>query len=381
MLNVKSTGGHMKFLPVIILMFAAVVLFPNVNSAHAADDVTVPTDPITRVDGGVCVAPPVGEEVDKAIDNFTNKYLNFCITDSGFIVTPVMGPTFVTGLRLYTANDTEKRDPASYTLEGSNTGGPPYTTISQGNLSLPAGRNVIKDPKTPISLSLNHETVNFSNNTSYTSYQLIFPTVKDNGATAADAMQIGEVELLGLVDYASVPTLATTTPTTYDCSVTKVEMHNGTSWVTIFTGTAPLDLVAGGTFPGVVGVALPAGTYSQIRVTFTNSFPLEGSRSDGVNDYYTTGTTYGGQTNLCSTATADPASSAEFTFRIEDWGAINTPVAQTFAITPVTIGPSTGYQPTLRFTISDKLELKGTAGKPSTYFFVLSAPTVSIVEP
>jgi len=359
----------MKFLPGIILMFAVAVLFPCVNSAHADDDVTVPTDPITRVDGpGGCAVPPAGEEVDKAIDDNTQKYLNFCILGSGFIVTPAVGPTILTGLRFYTANDKPNRDPASYKLEGSNDVGVSYTTISEGNLSLPAGRNpsgsAIPD------LSLNHQAVSFSNSTSYTSYRLTFPTVK----VVDDAMQIGEVELLGLF-------IATTTPTSYDCSVTKVEMHNGTSWVTIFTGTAALDVVPGGTFPGVSDRTLPAGTYSKIKVTFTNSFPVKGSRIHGGTTYYTTAATFGGQTNLASTPTNVAGSMAEFTFRIDDWGAINDPVSQEFAITPVTVGPLTDYQPTLRFTISDKLELKGTDGTLATYYFALSAPTVSIVEP
>ena len=175
--------------------------------------------------------------------------------------------------------------------------------------------------------------------------------------------------------------LATTTPTSYDCSVKKVEMYNGSTWVTIFSGTAALDVVLGGTFPGVSDLPLPAGTYSQIRVTLTNSFPLKGSRSYGGTTYYTTATTFGGQTNLASTPTTDSGSEAEFTFRIEAWGAINTEMPQTFTITYITVGPLTDYQPTVRVTISDKLELKGTDGSPSTYYFALSAPTVSIVEP
>ena len=175
--------------------------------------------------------------------------------------------------------------------------------------------------------------------------------------------------------------LATTTPTSYDCSVTKVEMHNGTSWVTIFPGTAALDVVPGGTFPGVSDLSLPAGTYSQIRVTFTNSFPLKGSRSYGGTPYYTTAATFGGQTNLASTPTTVAGDMAEYTFYNPAWKALNADVTQTFSITPITVGPTTNYQPTLRFTISDKLVLKGTDGAPATYYFSLSAPTVSIVEP
>jgi len=185
----------------------------------------------------------------------------------------------------------------------------------------------------------------------------------------------------GQVSFNSLGTLPTGTPSSYMVTVTKVEMWNLTSWVTIFSGTAQLDVKAGGTFPGIGDLSLPAGTYSQVRVTFNNSFPVAGTLSYGGTAYYTTATTFGGQTNLASTPTTVAESMAEFTFRIEAWGAINTEVPQTFAITPITVGPLTDYQPTVRVTISDKLELKGTAGTPSTYYFALSAPTVNIVEP
>ena len=72
---------------------------------------------------------------------------------------------------------------------------------------------------------------------------------------------------------------------------------------------------------------------------------------------------------------------AEFTFYNPAWGAFNAEVTQTFAITPITVGPATDYQPTLRFTIGNTLLLKGSADDPSSYYFSLDAPTVSIVEP
>jgi len=181
--------------------------------------------------------------------------------------------------------------------------------------------------------------------------------------------------------HGTAPTLATTTPTSYDCSVKKVEMWNGSTWIGIFSGTAQLDMVSGGTFPGISNLSLPAGTYTQVRVTFNNSFPVAGTLSYGGTAYYTTAATFWGQTNLASTPTTAAGSMAEFTFKVEAWGALNADVTQAFDITPVTVGTSTDYQPTLRFTISNRLVLKGTAGTPATYYFALSAPTVSIVEP
>ena len=118
----------------------------NANGTGAVlEDVTRPGDEIIRVDGtndgdSTAGVPPVNEDVDKAIDNTTRKHLNFIDLNSGFIVTPSLGATVVTGVRVYTANDWEPRDPASYKLEGLNANGS-YETISEGPLSLPAARN------------------------------------------------------------------------------------------------------------------------------------------------------------------------------------------------------------------------------------------------
>jgi len=192
--------------------------------------------------------------------------------------------------------------------------------------------------------------------------------------------------------FNSAGTLPAGTPSSYKVTVTKVEMYykgaprvpmyNRVSWVTIFSGIAQLDIVAGGTFPGISDLSLPAaGSYSQVRITFNNSFRVEGTLSYCGTAYYTTATTFGGQTNLASSPTTVAGSMAEFTFYNPAWGALNADVTQTFSITPITVGPTTDYQPTLRFTISNSLLLKGTAGNASSYFFSLDAPTLSLVEP
>jgi hypothetical protein len=181
------------------LSFAVVVIIVlAICNVSAQAGVVSPGDIIVRVDGvndgdRYYGPPPSGEEVFHAIDGNTQKYLNFLDHNSGFIVTPSIGATVITGLRLYTANDFEERDPASYKLEGSNTGpSGPFTLISQDSLNLPSGRNfsgsAIPDPR------LSHQELRFSNNKAYTTYKLTFPTLKN--AKAANSMQIGEVEFL-----------------------------------------------------------------------------------------------------------------------------------------------------------------------------------------
>ena len=183
------------------------------------------------------------------------------------------------------------------------------------------------------------------------------------------------------VFFISTGRLDTGKPSSYKVTVTKIEMYNGTSWVSIFSGTAQLDMVLGGTFPGISDLNLPVGTYSQIRTTFNNAFPATGTLSHDGHPYYTTAATFEGQTNLDSTPTTVAGDMAEFTFYEPTWGALNADVTRTSAISPVTVGPATDYQPTLRFTISPTFHLKESAGDTPGFYFSLGVPTVSLVEP
>jgi hypothetical protein len=161
--------------------------------------VTTPTDNITAFGGNT----PSGENATHVIDGLTSKYLNFganggspFVGPVGFVVNPSMGRTIVTALRFYTANDSEDRDPADYILAGSNDGGNTYTTISSGPLALPSGRNnggLSLDPTTQYM-----QQVLFTNSVGYTTYKVSFTKVKT--PASAVAMQIGEVEILGVAD-------------------------------------------------------------------------------------------------------------------------------------------------------------------------------------
>ena len=167
----------------------------------------------------------------------------------------------------------------------------------------------------------------------------------------------------------------------FKVTVTNIQMYNGTAWMTIFSGTAELDLVGGGTFPGISDVALPFGTYTKMKVTFQNSLPVTGTLTYSGTTYYTTAAAFGGASDVASDPTITSGSQAVFTFKISDWGALDEDVVKEFDITPITVDATTDYQPTLRFTISKTFLLKGTADTDSTYYLTVSEPTVSIVEP
>lgn len=142
--------------------------------------------------------PTGNEQPFKAIDGSPGtKYLNFGKLDTGFIVTPGLQNTTVSGIRFTTANDAEARDPASWVLEGStqaytqaeltavdNNNGTfgTWLPIASGDVTMPATRLFQMDP------------IPFSNTTAYNSYRIRFPTVKN--AAGANSMQIAEVALL-----------------------------------------------------------------------------------------------------------------------------------------------------------------------------------------
>lgn len=181
------------------LIFPTVSNAPAANSMQiaevellgvlAAQDVTVPGDPIVPTSNN----SPGSETVDKAIDDTQTKYLNFDELNTGFTVTPNVGDTIVSGLTLLSANDAPERDPSSYVLTGANDGSN-FVAISSGIVPAFPGRYY-------------KHYLFFPNTKAFKSYRLIFPTVSN--APAANSMQIAEVEFLGVT-----PGVVNTNPAT-----------------------------------------------------------------------------------------------------------------------------------------------------------------------
>ena len=135
---------------------------------------------------------PGGEAPSSVIDgDSSTKYLNFAEERSGFIVTPG-SPTIASSIVFTTANDAPERDPASFSIWGTN------DTIRSGDNSL--GN---QESWTPIltNTALNLPTdrfspgapVDFTNSLAFSSYRVTFDTVRD--AIAANSMQIADVQL------------------------------------------------------------------------------------------------------------------------------------------------------------------------------------------
>lgn len=155
---------------------------------------------------------PGGEPPTSAIDGVGQKYLNFAEINTGVLVTPSFNGgagSIVTGLTLWTANDSPERDPSSYEVYGTNQviGGGPFplsgfSLISSGPLALPDTRNA---GGAAVLDSLNSQILNFTNTASYTSYLVLFPTVKN---VSANSMQIAEIQLDGVVPEPATAGLA-----------------------------------------------------------------------------------------------------------------------------------------------------------------------------
>lgn len=127
---------------------------------------------------------PTDESAPNAIDNNPEtKYLNFDKLNAGFTVKISRGPATVTGIRLTSANDVPNRDPSEYVLLGSNNGSA-FREISKG--AVPSFKDRFETVE-----------IQFNNESAFTFYRLLFPSVRN--AAAAVAMQIAEVELLGLI--------------------------------------------------------------------------------------------------------------------------------------------------------------------------------------
>src|SRR5689334_1469843 len=177
--------------------------------AHAAPLLS-PADPIVAIDLDAFRSNsrhPLTENPPALLDNSTaSKYLNFGGANSGFIVTP-SASSVIQSFRLSTANDAEQRDPATYALYGTNSpvtskdgslgDSEPWTLISSGSLALPSGAG---------SRQVVGPLVTFANAVPYSSYRMVFPTVKN--VPASTIMQVADAQFYS--DAAgTAPVLAT----------------------------------------------------------------------------------------------------------------------------------------------------------------------------
>jgi len=168
------------------------------NVLSTLNDITDPADTIAIFNG----SSPLAEVVSNAIDNTTGKYLNYggtgtqlppFVGPAGLIVTPGIGLSLVSAVRVYTANDQAERDPAGFKLEGSNDGGSTYSLITSNALTLPNDLNAAGSPLDPLAQA--NQEIRFTNTKACKTYRFSVNNVKNNAA--ANSVQFAEIELLG----------------------------------------------------------------------------------------------------------------------------------------------------------------------------------------
>jgi len=139
-------------------------------------------------------AEPPTDLINGVIGGSGEKYLNFAELNTGVIITPAAGSSWINTMTLYAANDAPERDPESFLLYGTNApiSGPgpfaiaDFTLIAGDGLSLPPDRDTVAD-----AFGFSH-TVFIGATTPFTSYMLIFPTVKNE--PLANSMQVSELQ-------------------------------------------------------------------------------------------------------------------------------------------------------------------------------------------
>ena len=160
-----------------------------------------PTAPVIAIDQTDSFFPP-GERPLEAIDGIktgASKYLNFGREGAGLIVTPAAGSSIVKSFQLTTGNDTPGRDPSSYILYGTNAPitslensegtAEAWTQISQGAISLPGDPAINLDQR-----NVDGSRIGVDNSVAYTSYKIVFPTVKGPVGGGVNSVQFSEIQ-------------------------------------------------------------------------------------------------------------------------------------------------------------------------------------------
>lgn len=178
-----------------LMQIADVALFPLPDAQGM--NILTPADAIIAIEIGWQSNYPAAEAPAKCIDGDPNtKYLNFGKENSGIIVTPAIGASMLDSFQITTANDTVARDPVVWMIYGTNEEimdvdngdgkAESWTLICGGTMALPEER-----------LAVGPAYVIANQAEPYTSYKVLFPTLKD--AAATNSMQIADIQLFGAV--------------------------------------------------------------------------------------------------------------------------------------------------------------------------------------
>lgn len=182
-----------------LMQIGDVALFETSDGSGA--NILAPGDFTIAVHNAPNSRYPVNEPPSALVDNDPGtKYLNFGELNSGFIVSPAVSPSIVTGFQITTANDAPERDPTMWELYGTNDPimsddnsramEESWTLIDSGDVSLPDQRLTL-GPLVPV-----------DSDAEFTSYRFVVTGVKD--AEAANSVQFAEIQFFGVPEPSSV---------------------------------------------------------------------------------------------------------------------------------------------------------------------------------
>ena len=138
------------------------------------------------------------EQVEKIFDgNPRSKHFNKG-KQPGFVVSPGIGASILTGIRFVTGNDSTGRDPLWITIEGSNTEKAFHEGVNEFSLIYEGSSGL----ENQLERNTWGQTIPFENAKAYKSYRVLVS--KSRGGSHAGA-QYSEVELLGVPEIAGQP--------------------------------------------------------------------------------------------------------------------------------------------------------------------------------
>ena len=187
--NSFSYGSYKMLFPELkiindpLMQIGEASFFTDPNGTGA--DILAPGDTVLAIDAD-------------ALLGTQTTYLNFGKENSGFIVTPSVGNTVLDEFQITTGGDEPPRDPSSWEIYGTND---PIASESnsQGDqenwVLIDSGTFDPNNSEIPLARHTTGAMVSVNNSTAYSSFRMIFPTLRDSGA--ASSMQFAQVDFFG----------------------------------------------------------------------------------------------------------------------------------------------------------------------------------------
>jgi MYXO-CTERM domain-containing protein len=130
--------------------------------------------------------------------------LNFGREGTGLIITPSQGASVARSFQITTGNDAEGRDPSLYEIYGTNSLDSQPGKLAWNFRAVDADYQWFSYP--PVARNADGDLIGFTNETSYSSYKILFPASKGGGTV--NSIQFSEVAFFDTIPEPGSATLA-----------------------------------------------------------------------------------------------------------------------------------------------------------------------------